>query len=97
LPSPRLETPLGLAVAFDVLLADLFADGLLAGLHVLVEADALLGNGALLDDLLCREILVEISDGLGGWSRCQMRRVRWRLRQRIASVLVLASARLRAM
>src|SRR4051794_28095332 len=35
--------------------------------------------------------------GWGGWSRCQMRRARWRLRQRIASRPVLPSARLRAM
>src|SRR5215210_2167734 len=32
-----------------------------------------------------------------GWRRCQIRRVRWRLRQRMASVLVLPWARLRAM
>ena len=35
--------------------------------------------------------------GVAGWRRCQMRRARWRLRQRIASRLVLPSARLRAM
>jgi murein DD-endopeptidase MepM/ murein hydrolase activator NlpD len=35
--------------------------------------------------------------GVGGWSRCQMRRARWRLRQRMASRPVLPSARLRAM
>ena len=35
--------------------------------------------------------------GVGGWRSCQMRRVRWRLRQRMASRVVLPSACLRAM
>jgi hypothetical protein len=35
--------------------------------------------------------------GWGGWRRCQMRRARWRLRQRMASLVLLPSARLRAM
>ena len=40
--------------------------------------------------------LGEVSDGVGGWSRCQMRRARWRLRQRMASRVLLPSWRLRS-
>src|SRR4051794_12874688 len=47
-----LEAPLGVALGLDLLLADVLADGLLVGVDVLVEADALLGDGALLDDRL---------------------------------------------
>src|SRR4051794_27042761 len=32
--------------------------------------------------------------GWGAWSRCQMRRARWRLRQRMASLVLLPSERL---
>src|SRR3954451_17067974 len=49
---PGLEAPLGVALGLDLLLADVLADGLLVGVDVLVEADALLGDGALLDDRL---------------------------------------------
>ena len=43
--------------------------------------------------LLCQEIegvKVWPGVGAGAWSRCQMRRVRWRLRQRMASLVLLA-------
>ena len=50
--------------------------------------------------LLCQEIVgVSVWSGMGAgvWSSCQMRRVRWRLRQRMASLVLLPSVRLRAM
>ena len=41
-------------------------------------------------------VLVGIVVARSGWSRCQTRRARWRLRQRMASRRVLPSACLRA-
>src|SRR3954452_22424693 len=50
----KLEAALGVALGLDLLLADVLADGLLVGADVLVEADALLRDGALLGDPLPR-------------------------------------------
>jgi len=50
--------------------------------------------------LLCQGVDVGsavVCSGVGGWRRCQMRRARWRLRQRIASRWVLPWAVLRVM
>src|SRR3954453_3522462 len=60
------EGPPGGALGLDLLLADLLADGLLVGVDVLVEADALLGDGALLDDRLLgveRDLVLLLGDG----------------------------------
>jgi hypothetical protein len=59
-----------------------------------------IASGLLLSLLLCQEIEragVWSGMGAGVWRRRQMRRVRWRLRQRMASLVLLPSARLRAM
>src|SRR3954464_4385285 len=61
----KLETPLGVALGLDLLLADLLADGLLVGVDVLAEADALLRDGALLDDRLLgveRDLVLLLGD-----------------------------------
>src|SRR3954447_8174834 len=61
----KLEAALGVALGLDLLLADVLADGLLVGLHVLVEADALLRDGALLDDRLLgveRDLVLLLGD-----------------------------------
>src|SRR5215207_2092472 len=50
--------------------------------------------------LLCQEIDGEGGVPWSGWGGCrrwQMRRARWRLRQRMASLVLLPSERLRAM
>src|SRR3954463_10435666 len=62
---PGLEAPLGVALGLDLLLAHVLADGLLVGVDVLVEADALLGHGALLDDGLLgveRDLVLLLGD-----------------------------------
>src|SRR3954471_23264616 len=61
----KLEAALGVALGLDLLLADVLADGLLVGVDVLVEADALLRDGALLDDRLLgveRDLLLLLGD-----------------------------------
>src|SRR3954449_5712596 len=60
-----LEAPLGVALGLDLLHADLLADGLLVGVDVLVEADALLRDRALLDDWLLgveRDLVLLLGD-----------------------------------
>src|SRR3954451_18095750 len=61
----KLEAALGVALGLDLLLADVLADGLLVGMDVLVEADALLRDGALLDDRLLgveRDLVLLLGD-----------------------------------
>src|SRR4051812_27152998 len=61
----KLEAALGVAVGLDLLLAEVLADGLLVGVDVLVEANALLGDGALLDDRLLgveRDLVLLLGD-----------------------------------
>src|SRR3954468_16235786 len=61
----KLEAALGVALGLDLLLADVLADGLLVGVDVLVEADALLRDCALLDDRLLgveRDLVLLLGD-----------------------------------
>jgi hypothetical protein len=75
-------------------------DGHVSHTGQLFFRDATTDKVARLSLLLCQEVDGWGCPGRGGaasMSRCQRRRVRWRLRQRMASLVLLPSARLRAM